>query len=218
MSVVTNKYALVLTVLLLMQGGVFYATAMRKENVPVVRPLSTFPTNLGNWQMHLDVPIEQEVLDVLKADDTLNRVYENQAHTAAAFFFVGFFQTQRYGQAPHSPKNCLPGSGWEPINTSNIDIKVEGRPEPIVANYYLVARGDEKSVVLYWYQSHNRVIAGEFSAKFWLIADSIRYHRSDSALVKIVVPVRNGDSNQATRTAVEFAQTIYPALSQQLPM
>jgi EpsI family protein len=217
MSVNTQKYARVLSILLLMQGAVFYATAMRKENVPTVRPLAQFPATLGTWQLHQDVAIEQEVLDVLKADDTLNRVYENQAHTEAAFLFVGFFQTQRYGQAPHSPKNCLPGSGWEPVDTSNIEIKVEGRAEPIVANRYLVARGDEKSVVLYWYQSHDRVIAGEFSAKFWLIADSIRYHRSDSALVKIVVPVRHGDSAQATRTAVEFAQVIYPPLSQQLP-
>ena len=218
MNILTNKYARALTVLLLLQGAFFYATAMRKENVPAVQPLSGFPTVVGEWQMHRDVPIEQDVLDVLKADDTLNRVYENQAQTEGAFLFVAFFRTQRYGQAPHSPKNCLPGSGWEPVDTSNIEIAVKGRPEPIVANHYLVARGDEKSVVLYWYQSHNRVIAGEFSAKFWLIADSIRYHRSDSALVKIVVPVRNNDSAAATRTAVEFAKTIYPALSVQLPM
>ena len=218
MSFLTNRYARVLTLLLLLQGGVFYATVTRKEHVPVVGPLSAFPTVMGNWQMHQDVPIEPEVLEVLKADDTLNRVYENTAHTEVAFLFVGFFKTQRYGQAPHSPKNCLPGSGWEPVDTSNLQIQVAGRPEPIVANHYLVARGDEKSVVLYWYQSHNRVIAGEFSAKFWLIVDSIRYHRSDSSLVRIVVPVRNGDGAQATRTAVEFAQAIYPALSVQLPL
>ena len=217
MNFLTNKYARVLTVLLLAQGAVFYATAMRKENVPTVGRLAMFPTDVGNWVMHQDVPIEQEVLDVLKADDTLNRVYETKDHTQAAFLFVGFFLTQRYGQAPHSPKNCLPGSGWEPVDTTNMEVKVAGRPEPIVVNHYLVARGDEKSVVLYWYQSHNRVIAGEFSAKFWLIADSIRYHRSDSALVKIVVPVRGGDTGQATKTAVEFAQTMYPSLSQQLP-
>jgi hypothetical protein len=71
---------------------------------------------------------------------------------------------------------------------------------------------------LYWYQSHNRIIAGEFAAKFWLIADSIKYHRSDSALVKIVVPVRNGDSTGATSEATEFVKAVFPALSAQLPM
>jgi EpsI family protein len=206
-----------LTVLLLAEGAAFYATAMRRENVPTVQPLSNFPSSVGGWQMQQDVKIEPEVLDVLKADDTLNRVYMNQARTAGAFLFIAYFQTQRYGQAPHSPKNCLPGSGWEPLETSPIEIPLSGQQKPIVANRYLVARGDEKSVVLYWYQSHNRIIAGEFSAKFWLIADSIRYHRSDSSLVKVVVPVRNGDTDAATRTAVEFVQTIFPALGAQLP-
>ena len=70
-----------------------------------------------------------------------------------------------------------------------------GRSEPIRSNRYVVAHGDEKSVVLYWYQSHNRVIASELAAKFWLVADSIKYHRSDSSLVRVVVPVRDGDTD-----------------------
>jgi EpsI family protein len=115
------------------------------------------------------------------------------------FLFIAFFKTQRYGQAPHSPKNCLPGNGYEPIESGPITVAVPGRAEPIRINRYLTARGDEKSVTLYWYQSHDRVIAGEFAAKFWLIADSIRYHRSDTSLVKIVVPVRDGDADAATR-------------------
>jgi EpsI family protein len=132
--------------------------------------------------------------------------------------FIAFFKSQRYGQAPHSPKNCLPGSGWEPLESEPLPITVAGRGEPIVVNRYLVARGDEKSVVLYWYQSHNRIISGEFAAKFWLIADSIKYHRSDSSLVKVVVPVREGNTEAATRTAVEFVQASFPAVAKQLPL
>ena len=84
-------------------------------------------------------------------------------------------------------------------------------------NRYLTARGDEKSVTLYWYQSHDRVIAGEFAARFWLIADSIRFRRSDTSLVKVVVPVRNNDADAATRTGVEFVKTLFPPLARQLP-
>ena len=91
---------------------------------------------------------------------------------------------------------------------------VPGRAEPIAINRYLTARGDEKSVTLYWYQSHDRIIAGEFTAKFWLIADSIRYHRSDTSLVKIVVPVRDGDADAATKTAIEFVKAVFAPLSQ----
>ena len=212
-----NKYARILTIVLLLQGTAFYATAFREEKVPPVAPLSAFPTQVGGWRMEQDVKIEQEILDILKADDTLNRSYVNPARNAAAYLFVAYFKTQRYGQAPHSPKNCLPGSGWESIESFPIAITVPGRGEPIRSNRYLVAHGDEKSVVLYWYQSHNRIIASEFSAKFWLVADSIRYHRSDSSLVKIVVPVRNGDADAATRAAVEFVQAVFPDLERQLP-
>jgi EpsI family protein len=212
-----GKYAIALTILLLIQGSAYYMVALRPEAVPKVAPLSAFPTAAGSWSMYKDVPIEKEVQDVLLADDTLNRIYVKPGN-AAAFLFIAFFRTQRSGQAPHSPKNCLPGSGWESLEAEPLTIRVPGRAESIETNRYLVAKGDEKSVVLYWYQSHNRIIAGEFTAKFWLIADSIKYHRSDCALVKIVVPVRNGDSTAATREAVDFVQSVFPALSKQLPM
>jgi EpsI family protein len=217
MNFLNNKYARVLTVALLVQGAAFYATAMRPEDVPVVRPLSSFPAVVSGWQIQQDVKIEQEVLDVLKADDTLNRVYINPARTAAGYLFIAFFKTQRYGQTPHSPKNCLPGSGWEPLESEPVSIDIAGRAAPIVTNRYVVARGEEKSVVLYWYQSRNRIIASEYSAKFWLIADSIRFHRSDSSLVKIVVPVSNGDIDAATKVALEFVQAMFPEISRQLP-
>jgi EpsI family protein len=211
-----GKYAVALTALLLIQGSLYYAVALRDENIPMVGPLTAFPKEAGAWRLYKDVPIEKEVQDVLKADDTLNRVYVGPTGDAA-FLFIAFFKTQRSGQAPHSPKNCLPGAGWESLESDPISIAVPGRAEPILTNRYLVAKGNDKSVVLYWYQSRNRVIAGEFSAKFWLIADSIKYHRSDSSLIKIVVQVRNGDTNAATNTAVDFVKAAFPVIAQHLP-
>ncbi len=218
MKALNNRYARVLTVLLLLQGIVFYSVALRAEKMPPVSPLASFPSTVSGWEMYKDVKIEQETLDILKADDTLNRVYLNTPKNAQAYLFIAFFKTQRYGQAPHSPKNCLPGNGYEPVESGPLSITVPDRAEPIVVNRYLTVRGDEKSVTLYWYQSHGRIIAGEFSAKFWLIADSIRYHRSDSSLVKVVVPVRDNDTDTATRTATEFVQAIYAPVSHQLPL
>jgi EpsI family protein len=217
MNLLNNKYARILTVLLLLEGTVFYAVAFRAENVPPVRLLSTFPAQFGGWRMKQDVKIEPEIQEILQADDLLNRVYIDPAGNSAAYLFIAYFKTQRFGQAPHSPKNCLPGSGWEPIESAPISIDVPGRAEPIRSNRYLVAHGEEKSVVLYWYQSHNRIIASEFAAKFWLVADSIKYHRSDSSLVKVVVPVRDGDTGAATRIAVEFVQAMFADLNRQLP-
>jgi EpsI family protein len=216
-SFLRSKYARIVTAALILQGIVFYAVALRAENTPTVSPLDGFPTNVAGWQMYKDVKIEQETLDVLKADDTLNRVYINPAHNASTFLFIAFFKTQRYGQSPHSPKNCLPGNGYEPIESGVVTVAMPGRSEPVQVNRYLTARGEEKSVTLYWYQSHDRIIAGEFAARFWLIADSIRFHRSDTSLVKIVVPVRDGDADAATRTALDFMKAVFPPLARQLP-
>ena len=218
MNFLKSKYALVLTLALLAQAGVYYAAELRREKVPAVAPLTDFPAEVQGWTMVQNTPVEKEVLEVLKADDTLSRVYVDPAKTAGASLFLAFFKTQRAGQAPHSPKNCLPGSGWEPSETGTIDLQIPGEDAgPITINRYVVSRGEDKSVVLYWYQSRSRVIAGEFSAKLWLVADSIRFNRSDTALVRIVVPVRKNDEEGALRTGVEFVRAVFPALRKQLP-
>jgi len=206
-----------LMVVLLLQATAFYATAWRQETVPDVAPLSVFPAAVPGWNMVRDYPIEKEVQDVLRADDTLSRVYRNAAGKDGAGLFIAYFKTQRYGQSPHSPKNCLPGSGWAPVRDSKLSIAVPGRSAPIVVNEFVVERGNEQSVTLYWYQSHGRVIAGEFAAKLWLVAGAVQSHRSDTALVRIIVPVRDGATEAAQRTAVEFAQAMFPAIERQLP-
>ena len=75
----------------------------------------------------------------------------------------------------------------------------------------------DRSVSLYWYQSHQRIIASEFGAKFWSIVDSIRYDRSDEAIVRVTVPVANGNIDAAVRTGYEFVRAIFPSLLRQLP-
>jgi len=217
-SLLNSTYAKVLAGVLIVQGGIFYAVAMRPEHMPAVPPLSEFPRAFGDWSLYRESQIEPEIQDILKADDTLSRLYANPISRQAAYLFIAFFKTQREGQSPHSPKNCLPGAGFEPIESFPINITVPGRADPIHVNRYLTARGEEKTVTLYWYQSHERIIAGEFAAKFWLIADSIRYHRSDCALVRVVVQVNNDDTAGASRTAIEFAQSVFPSLTRQLPM
>ena len=98
-----------------------------------------------------------------------------------------------------------------------MSVSVPGEAVPIVINKYVVQHGDERSVTLYWYQSHRRIIANEFSAKFWLVADSVRYHRSDTALVRISVPVREDDVDGATATGVDLIRAVFPELVKQLP-
>lgn len=218
MGFLSNKYARVLTLVLLLQAIAFYAVARRSDIIPAVGPLANFPAHVGEWQMIQDMPIEKEVENVLKADDTLNRRYVDAAGTRDLYFFIAYFKTQRTGQSPHSPKNCLPGAGWTEVTADRPLVTVPDWPAPVRINRYVVELGMEKDVVLYWYQSHNRVIANEFAAKFWLVADAVRYHRSDTALVRVVVPVREDNIAAATATGISFVKQVFPPLLQQLPL
>jgi EpsI family protein len=211
-----SKSARILTVLLLAQAGAFYGFS-RNENVPKHTPLSQFSLNSTGWVLRQDVPLDQETLDVLKADDILSRVYQNRTTGQVATLFIAYFSTQRTGKTPHSPKNCLPGSGWVQMEAGTVRIPVPGEPQPISVNDYSVARGQNQSVVLYWYQARNRVIASEYTAKIFTVTDSIRYNRSDTALVRVVVAANDGNSQLATKTAVSFVQAFFDPLLHFLP-
>lgn len=214
--------ARIVTALLVLQAALLYS-AVRPEFVPPSRPLEGMPSTLGSWQLVQTGVIEQEVLDVLKADDILNRVYCNAASPdcaktgrGSASLFVAGFRTQRTGKAPHSPKNCLPGSGWVPLSSGETAIDV-GLAAPISVNRYVVASGSERDLVMYWYQSRDRTVANEYKAKFWVMADAIRLNRTDTALVRVIVPVGNRDEAQAQATATDFVKSFYSTLLNYLP-
>jgi EpsI family protein len=211
-----TKSARILTIVLLAQAATFYGFS-RSEKTPAHRSLDEFSLDSSNWSLLQNVDIDKETLDILKADDLLSRVYQDRKTGRMATLFVAYFSTQRTGKTPHSPKNCLPGSGWSPSQSGMIDIRVPGESEPIRVNRYIVSRGDNQSAVLYWYQSHNRVIASEYAAKIFTVTDSIRYNRSDTSLVRVIVPVEDGNAQNAVNTAVEFVQVMFEPLKEFLP-
>ena len=213
-----RKHTLSILALVLIVQAAFFYSASRGDVTSLPAPLATFPSVLGDYSLFQEGVVEPEVLEVLKADDTLVRWYKAPDNEIASLF-IAYFKTQRNGQSPHSPKNCLPGAGWQPSESGRIDVPV-GR-ETIHINHYLVSRGENESLVLYWYQSQGRVIADEFAAKFYLISDSIRKHRSDTALVRVIVgvPPNSGETGRARaeKTASGFVKAMYPTLSAFLP-
>jgi EpsI family protein len=211
-QLLTNKFIRILTLVLIAQAGLFYA-ASRGESAPLAPPLSAFPTVLGPWHDIKEGVIEKEEMDVLKADDVLTRLYGKPGGEAS--LFIAYFKTQRTGQSPHSPKNCLPGAGWQQTEEGRVDVDTPaGR---IHINRYLVARGENQSLVYYWYQSQGRVIADEFAAKFYLIEDSIRKHRSDTSLVRVVIGVAPNHLDHAETVGLDFVKTVYPVINSYLP-
>jgi EpsI family protein len=205
----------VATAILALQGFLLFAVA-RPEIVPSAPPLSGFPTRFAGWTLLQEGYVDEETRSVLQADDLLTRIYSRSTDNAPTNLFIAAFRSQRTGKSPHSPKNCLPGSGWvqSSSGTQTIDVPNEG---PIEVNRYIVSRGDARSVVMYWYQSRYRVVADEFRAKAYVVLDSMRYNRSDTALVRVVTPVVNRNDNEAVKTATQFIADVFPNLREALP-
>jgi len=201
------------SIVLVLQGGLLYSS-IREEIIPESRPLGTMPRDLGPWKFVADGVVDKETMAVLQADDTLVRSFSKG--TEHAELFVAGFRSQRTGKAPHSPKNCLPGSGWTPLDDREVTVDTGGG-EAIEVNRYVITHGDYRSLVLYWYQSRDRAVAGEFKAKFWVMADALRYNRTDTALVRVIIPIRDKDDGAAERSARDFVKSMYPTLLQYLP-
>lgn len=185
------------------------------ESVPLSRPLAEIPRQLAGWSLAHESPVDAETMELLKADDTVNRTYRT-ADGAFASLFIAFFKSQRAGVAPHSPKVCLPGSGWVPAESTTINIDIPGR-EPINVNRYIVTKGDSRSLIIYWYQTPYRVIANELTAKLYTIVDGLKHHRSDTTLVRIIVPIQGAES-EAERDAIRFIQNIFNPVREFLPV
>ena len=211
-----SRSARILTVVLLAQASLFYGFS-RRENVPAHKQLENFTFPGNTWTMVEDSKLDDETLKVLNADDILSRVYADKQTNRAATLFVAYFETQRTGKIPHSPKNCLPGSGWISTQSGVADIPIPGEAQPIRVNQYVVSRGQNQSIVFYWYQARNRVIASEYSAKIYTVTDAIRYNRSDTALVRVVVNVTDGNIKDAVQTGTSFIQSFFEPLKNYLP-
>jgi EpsI family protein len=213
LSFLKRPPALILTILLAAQASVFYGFSRGSENIPLVRSLDRFPAQLGGWRMIQSGVIEDEVKEVLRADDYLTRFYANDQTKQVASLFVAYFRSQRAGQTPHSPKNCLPGSGWIWTISDTIPVTIAGLPQPIEVNRYVVSKGEERAMVLYWYQSRDRVVASEYKAAAYSVNDALRYNHTDTALVRVVIGFRTPQEQQiAYESGMSFIQSFYAPL------
>ena len=209
-------------VLCLMLGAttVLLANA-RNAEVPVARTaFDAFPMTLAGWRATVDPPMAPEVLKVLGVDDYLSRIYYKPSG-AAVGLYMGYYGSQRQGDTIHSPLNCLPGAGWEPVSEGRKTIvDADGAGRDITVNRYIVQKGLERQLVLYWYQSHGRVVANEYWSRAFLINDAIRLNRTDGSLVRVIAPIPvNADDHgdAAQRLAEEFVRVLFPQLPSFLP-
>jgi EpsI family protein len=209
-----GKPMMVVTAVLVAEVALFYGVSTQ-EYIPTPPPLDRFATDIGPWRMIRQTKLDVATENLLKADDTLTRLYGGPGDVD---LYVAFFKSQRAGVTPHSPKVCLPSNGWTEESSRIISVSVPGEAAPIPVNRYIVSHQEERSLVLYWYQSAHRVIANEYLAKFALIWDALRYRRSDEALIRVIAPISGNGQSEAggEERAIQFIRTIYQPLKQQM--
>jgi EpsI family protein len=165
----------------------------------------------------MDLRMASNVVDVLGVSDFMMRVYvpltqEEPNKDVSIQVYVGYYASQRTGSTYHSPRNCLPGSGWQLIEAQEVKLGVGGDRD-ITVNHVLAQKGLDRLVILYWYMDRGRVIASEYYAKAYLLWDAVTMNRTDGSLVRISVPVTSS-AERAYGYGTEFLRNFFPLLEE----
>jgi EpsI family protein len=200
----------------ILMSGVLLASSVREpREMPLRAPMATVPDSLAGFaSVALQLPPEE--LAVNGASAYLLRAYHDGKDERLGLY-IGYYPSQSQGRTIHSPKNCLPGGGWEPVSHAVVLVTVAGQGD-VPVNRYVIAREGERAIVYYWYQGRGRVAASEYRVKWDLLRDAALHGRSEEALVRIVLPLTTTrDEAEADALARQAAATVVPALSRALP-
>lgn len=211
--------------LVLSIGAVLVMGADRQRALPLVRPLAEVIPTVIQGYTGSDVALSNAEAQVAGFSNYLFRVYERPSadtlmSEAAApppsfSLYVGFYESQAQGNTIHSPKNCLPGAGWEALSSETQAIELDGRT--VWVNRYVLRNDLQQALALYWYQGRGRVAHGEYRVKLNLLLDAAFRRRSDEALVRIVVPLDSGSDSAALYLAVKASKAVMQDLTRALP-
>ena len=187
----------------------------RQLMMPLVEPLATLPMSLEGFSgKDLEVPPEQQAIAGMSS--YVMRIFEEPKDAGGRAFsvYVGYYESQTQGKSIHSPKNCLPGAGWEPINAGTTTIPVG--TAAVSVNRYLLGKESQTALVYYWYQGRGRIAANEYKVKWNLLQDKALRGRSEETLVRIVVPY-SGSAAAADSVATRVAAELIPKIEAHLP-
>jgi EpsI family protein len=204
---------------ILIGGLILTGAGTEQRSIPLRRSLDDTVPRVINDQVGQDVTISEEERRVAGMSNYVMRTYAPGEGSGGAPFsvYVGYYENQTQGRTIHSPKNCLPGAGWEAL-TSREEI-VETPAGAVTVNHYVLQNGAERAIAIYWYQGRGRVTANEYVVKWNLLRDQMLRRRSDEALVRILVPVAAGDTDQlAFEKAARLVGTVMPAVGEALPL
>jgi len=200
---------------LVAQAGASRMLSIDEANVPIPQ-LRQLPVELGSYHSAGEESLDQDIVDYLKPDDYILRDYSSAADGITLNLFVAHFSSLQKTYGPHAPRICLPGAGWLESSSAIASIEVPGRAEAIPANQLTYEKGDQRILVLYWYQNSRHIWAEEFRAKLTLLPDLIRYRTSDVSLVRIISPLPGPSHDRELAACVKFTRSMFPLLAQRL--
>jgi len=208
--------------LILAVGCMLVAARSEPRPVSTREPLATIPMRLAGAEAR-DIPVSEEVRRVAGMSEYVNRWYMSADSSRSFWLYVGYYAHQSQGHTVHSPRNCLPGSGWEPLQVGVDTVPVGMRR--VVVNRYIIARDGEQALVYYWYQGRGRVESDEYRVKWNLLRDAALHGTTEEALARVIVPLASAggerrmglDERQARTLARELTAQLVPELERTLP-
>jgi EpsI family protein len=203
-------------VVLLTGTALLLYTRGNNDLIPASEPLSQVPGTIAGWTGN-DQPIDQEALNLLGPGDFLSRIYILNGQSLPIGLYIGYWPTQRTGDLIHSPKHCLPGAGWFFESSQYVDLNdANGKAHHV--GEYIIADGDKRQFVIYWYQAHGRSVANEYMARIYLTIDAMRMNRTDGALVRVTTPIDPREEASVARARAEaFTTQLMPMLPRFIP-
>ena len=184
----------------------------RAEVIPERAYFSEFPLDINGWKGRT-YQFENGENEILQLKDYL-LINFNKANTNINLY-AGYVESQRSGSVPHSPKACIPGGGWEITNTKIHEVAIDNQ-KTIKVTRMMIAKGESKQIVYYWFHQRGRDLSNEFSMKFALLYDAIKMNRTDGAIVRYTVPVYKSEV-ESDRALEDFIRITYPLLLKYIP-
>ena len=180
------------------------------------KPFKTFPKQIDEW-VGKERFLDENIFDVVGVDDYFLCDYDN-SKSQQINLYIGFYQSQREGDLIHSPKNCMPGAGWNITRTSLEEMEIPGVPSgEMKAIKLIVKKGPYKQIMLYWFQSRGRIIHSEYMQKIYLVIDSITRHRTDGSFVRLIAPITNDNEAETLNRMKDFSRQLMPKLKEYIP-
>ncbi|MFO0754795.1 MAG: EpsI family protein [Thermodesulfovibrionales bacterium] len=200
-------------VCLLLLAALLFTRLHTDTVVPLKRTLREFPVQREGWTVVSSSLFSGEVLRVLRPTEYLAREYA-RPDGSRIFLYIGYHDGGKESGGIHSPRHCLPGSGWHRIEEKELTLEAGGKSLRVVSAVY--RKGEEQERFLYWYRVKGRTLANEYALKAWGILNSLLYRRRDSAFIRVSLPF-GSDGERALSAALRFVQDFSPVIDEFLP-